>query len=119
MLGVGHLVVIERGPTIGIKSRLIEWSRLEGRNGEYSCIRGDQWRTGGSVIDHGGLPRKGGPPPTADGVQSRSDSIGSSCLGISELDYFQFEAQDLGGCSYSRLVYAGWSARQRRVRKGT
>lgn len=102
------------GDDIGIKSRLIEWGRLEGRGGEYGSFRSNQRRPAGGEDVHDGPPWTGGLAGDCAGSLDVGRDWGSAALGLSECDMLGYSPADDGGSSYSRFVSLGREARIRR-----
>jgi hypothetical protein len=91
---------------------------MEGRGWEFSSVRSDQQRAARDPIIDGGLSRTGGYRDNGASARSDEGDWGSSALGLSELDYFGYQAEELGGCAYSRSISTGRAvSRERAWRK--
>src|SRR4029450_11785265 len=103
------------GATIGCKSTLIAFARLEGHRGDDSGIRRSEPRIYRSVFDalddrgYAGLIR------SRQSVGAGSGQAGSGDPGLSECDMPSTAPSDTRGAYYLPYVSAGFSARRERM----
>ena len=116
-MGRWTIFIIERGVVIGIKSRLIEFSRHSRCNYGDAGIRDNEPVSAGSPDFEGGRCGTVRPSNQPVGTPARGGDWGSAAIGISECSMLGFEPEDARCCRFSRSVSAGFSARIERIRK--
>jgi hypothetical protein len=110
---------MERGATIGIKSRYIEWARLARYCRDDSRFRGTEPRVYRTVFEQMEDWRYARPECGGEGMGEGGGQTGSEALGLQECDMPSRARADFGGCSHLPFVSDGFSARRARMGRHT